>query len=73
MLQSTPTNILLGGHQPILLEYDLITGKEISQVANHKYIVMDECSLISYLINSLTLERKGVPFYGDTQDSFAQV
>lgn len=32
MLQSGPTAVLLGGHQPLLVEFDLVTAKETTKV-----------------------------------------
>ena len=38
MLQTGPTTVLLGGHQPLLLEFDLVTAKETTKVMPQKNV-----------------------------------
>ena len=38
MLQMSPTTVLLGGHQPIIVDFDIESRKEIRQVFYSKQI-----------------------------------
>lgn len=46
MLQTSPTTLILGGHQPKLFEYDLITAKEIRKVQKSYLIIKTNCSIL---------------------------
>jgi hypothetical protein len=72
MLQTSGTTTVLGGHQPHLVEFDLITAKEIKKVSSKKkFSIVTNLKII--IVLRLKLVQQVVPFFDNIHVSSAQV